>query len=198
MQLQLQHSRLSPRRGKGWAVAGREWKPGASWPLLSHLLEMEPAGLETPLPRQLLVLSHQVSWSNHLCLINGTQKPLSRYLLKNEGIAGEEGTEAVLEVGAPGKHLGPDEESRHSCAEGCILILCRVGSESLGSGTFCLQLAAGLFLDQGIGKRLGQVACLCSATSPTSSHCHHPDRPRVSGLMVRGGPSRLLYSVLLC
>ena len=78
MQLQLQRSRLSPRRGKGWPVAGREWKPGASWPLLSHLLEMEPAGLETPLPRQLLVLSHQLSWSNRLCLINGTQKPLSR------------------------------------------------------------------------------------------------------------------------
>ena len=31
--------------------------------------------------------------------------------MKNEGIAGEEGTEAVLEVGALGKHLGPDEKS---------------------------------------------------------------------------------------
>ena len=63
--------------------------------------------------------------------------------------------EAVLEGGAPGKHLGPDEESRHSRAEGCVLILCRGGSESLGSGAFCLQLAAGLSLDQGIGQRLG-------------------------------------------
>ena len=57
---------------------------------------MEPKGLEPPLPRQLLVLSCQLSWIKYLCLINGTREPLSRRLLKmkelHEGKRGQEGS----------------------------------------------------------------------------------------------------------
>ena len=105
MWLRLQCSRFSLGRGTGSAVAGREWKSGASRPLLTRLLEMKPAGLETPLPRQPLALSHQLSWINHLCLINGTQEPLSRRLLKNYGIAGEAGQRRSWKWGLRGSIL---------------------------------------------------------------------------------------------
>lgn len=72
---------------------------------------------------------------------------------------------------------------------------CRGGSASLGSGAFCLQLAAGLFLDQGTGKRLGQVAWLRSATSPTSSHCHRHDHTSFSW---SDGPRWSLMAVVPC
>lgn len=179
-------------------MAGREWKSGASRPLLTRLLEMKPAGLETPLPRQPLALSHQLSWINHLCLINGTQEPLSRRLLKNDGIAGEAGTETVLEVGAPGKHLGPDEDSQHSSAEGCVLILLQRWQCVLGEWGFLPAAGCWAVSRPGTGRRLGQVACCAQPQAPPPPVGTVMTTLVSPGLMVQGGLSRLLHPVLLC
>lgn len=89
------------------------------------------------------------------------------------------------------KYLGPDEDSQHSSAEGCVLILLQRWQCILGEWGFL----AGLFLDQGTGKRLGQVACLCSATSPTSSHCLRRDHTSFSW---SDGPRWPLVAIVPC
>lgn len=110
-------------------------------------------------------------------------------------------------MGTPGKHPGPAEESRHSPVEGCILILCRGGSVSMGSGAFCLQLGCwAVSRPVGLGRasaRLSAYAQQGSAsfhrptahTSPKSSHCHRHTALVFPGLM---GPRWPLTAVTPC
>lgn len=66
---------------EGRAVAGQGLEP--LWAITATA--ERPAGLEPPSPGQLLVLSCQRSRIKYLCLIYGTQEPLSQPLLKTKG-----------------------------------------------------------------------------------------------------------------